>query len=124
METYDLVVVGGGIGGSALAIVAARAGRSVLLLEKSEIFEDQVRGEWIRHHDGPPPLGASREYYVRLLTRFPGDMLTRAAGSTISTLNLPFSVMYGTAPWGVTSRALMVLGESLLATFRERSAQV
>ena len=44
---YDLVIVGGGIGGSALATVMARAGRSVLVLEKSEEFEDRVRGEWI-----------------------------------------------------------------------------
>ena len=47
METYDLIIVGGGIGGSALAGVMARAGRSVLVLERSEVFEDQVRGEWI-----------------------------------------------------------------------------
>ncbi|MFN3912929.1 FAD-dependent oxidoreductase [Hyphomonas sp.] len=45
--TYDLVIVGGGIGGSALAAVMARAGRKVLLLEKSEHYEDRVRGEWI-----------------------------------------------------------------------------
>ncbi|HPF23291.1 MAG TPA: NAD(P)/FAD-dependent oxidoreductase [Hyphomonas sp.] len=44
---YDLVIVGGGIGGSALATVMARAGKSVLVLEKSEEFEDRVRGEWI-----------------------------------------------------------------------------
>ncbi|HEX4182915.1 MAG TPA: FAD-dependent monooxygenase [Caulobacteraceae bacterium] len=47
METYDLVIVGGGVGGSALATVMARAGRSVLLLEQSEVYEDRVRGEWI-----------------------------------------------------------------------------
>lgn len=45
--TYDLIIVGGGIGGSALAIVMARAGRKVLLLEKSAHYEDRVRGEWI-----------------------------------------------------------------------------
>ena len=45
--TYDLVIVGGGIGGSALAAVTARAGRNVLLLEKSEHYKDRVRGEWI-----------------------------------------------------------------------------
>lgn len=45
--TYDLIIVGGGIGGSALAAVMARAGRKVLLLEKSEHYEDRVRGEWI-----------------------------------------------------------------------------
>ena len=45
--TYDLVIVDGGIGGSALAAVMARAGRRVLLLEKSAHYEDRVRGEWI-----------------------------------------------------------------------------
>lgn len=47
MQDYDLVIVGGGIGGSALATVMARAGRSVLLLEQSETYQDRVRGEWI-----------------------------------------------------------------------------
>ncbi len=48
METhFDLVVVGGGIGGGALAATMAKAGRRVLLLEKSVVFEDRVRGEWI-----------------------------------------------------------------------------
>ena len=47
MADYDLIVVGGGIGGSTLAEVMARAGRSVLVLEQSEVFEDRVRGEWI-----------------------------------------------------------------------------
>ena len=45
--TYDLIIIGGGIGGSALAATMARAGRSVLLLEKSTDYEDRVRGEWI-----------------------------------------------------------------------------
>lgn len=47
MQAYDLVIVGGGIGGSALAAVMARAGRQVLLLEQSETYQDRVRGEWI-----------------------------------------------------------------------------
>lgn len=47
MEQYDLVIVGGGIGGSALATVMAKAGRKVLLLEQSEAYQDRVRGEWI-----------------------------------------------------------------------------
>ena len=47
MANYDLIIVGGGIGGSALAQVMASAGRSVLLLEQSEVYEDRVRGEWI-----------------------------------------------------------------------------
>jgi 2-polyprenyl-6-methoxyphenol hydroxylase-like FAD-dependent oxidoreductase len=43
--THDVVIVGGGIAGSALASVLARAGRDVLLLEKSETYTDHVRGE-------------------------------------------------------------------------------
>ncbi|MBS0278471.1 MAG: FAD-dependent monooxygenase [Proteobacteria bacterium] len=44
---YDAIIVGGGIGGSALALVLARAGKRILLLEQSEVYEDRVRGEWI-----------------------------------------------------------------------------
>jgi flavin-dependent dehydrogenase len=47
MASYDLAIIGGGIGGSALAAVMARDGYSVLLLEQSEVYEDRVRGEWI-----------------------------------------------------------------------------
>jgi 2-polyprenyl-6-methoxyphenol hydroxylase-like FAD-dependent oxidoreductase len=47
MRTYDLIVIGGGIGGSATAAVMARAGRRVLLLEQSTAYADRVRGEWI-----------------------------------------------------------------------------
>jgi 2-polyprenyl-6-methoxyphenol hydroxylase-like FAD-dependent oxidoreductase len=46
-DFHEVVIVGGGIGGSALAAVLARAGRDVLLLEQTEVFEDRVRGEWI-----------------------------------------------------------------------------
>jgi len=47
MADHDLIIVGGGIGGSAMASVMARAGYDVLLLEQSEVYEDRVRGEWI-----------------------------------------------------------------------------
>ncbi|WBL37472.1 FAD-dependent oxidoreductase [Tepidiforma flava] len=47
MERYDVIIVGGGIAGSGLATVLARAGRSVLVLERTEQFRDVVRGEWI-----------------------------------------------------------------------------
>lgn len=47
MDRYDLIIVGGGIGGSALATVMAKAGARVLLLEQSEAYQDRVRGEWI-----------------------------------------------------------------------------
>ena len=46
-DFHEIVIVGGGIGGSALAAAMAEAGRDVLLLEQTEVFEDRVRGEWI-----------------------------------------------------------------------------
>lgn len=67
--TYDIIVVGGGIGGSALASVMARAGRSVLLLEKTRIYEDKVRGEWIA------PWGVTETKRLDLY-----DTLVRAGG--------------------------------------------
>ena len=43
----EVVIVGAGIGGSALATVLARAGIAVTLLEKSLVHVDHVRGEWL-----------------------------------------------------------------------------
>ena len=73
MRTYDLIIVGGGIGGSALATVMARAGKSVLLLEQSEVFEDRVRGEWIA------PWGVAEVQRVGLY-----DLLMGAGGHHIT----------------------------------------
>jgi 2-polyprenyl-6-methoxyphenol hydroxylase-like FAD-dependent oxidoreductase len=43
----EVVIVGAGIGGSALASVLARSGVAVTILEKSLMHLDHVRGEWI-----------------------------------------------------------------------------
>ncbi len=45
MERFDVVVLGGGIAGNALAVVLARAGQQVLVLERSTAYRDKVRGE-------------------------------------------------------------------------------
>lgn len=41
----DVAIVGGGVAGAGLATLLARAGRSVLVLEREERFKDRVRGE-------------------------------------------------------------------------------
>lgn len=43
--SYDAIIVGGGLAGSAVADQLARAGRSVLVLERETRFKDRVRGE-------------------------------------------------------------------------------
>jgi 2-polyprenyl-6-methoxyphenol hydroxylase-like FAD-dependent oxidoreductase len=45
MTDYDLITVGGGLGGSSLAKVMAEAGARVLVLERETAFKDRVRGE-------------------------------------------------------------------------------
>jgi len=44
---YDLLTVGGGLGGAALAKVMAEAGTRVLVLEQEPKFRDRVRGEFL-----------------------------------------------------------------------------
>jgi 2-polyprenyl-6-methoxyphenol hydroxylase-like FAD-dependent oxidoreductase len=46
-ESFDAVIVGGGIAGGALGAALAGAGKRVLILERSAEFADLVRGEWI-----------------------------------------------------------------------------
>ncbi len=46
-EQYDLIVVGGGLGGSTLAGSMAERGARVLVLERDRQFKDRVRGEFL-----------------------------------------------------------------------------
>jgi len=74
-----------------------------------------VEGYWRRAHGAPPDglhVGslydrACREYYQLLASTFPGDFLSRMAGSALHVLNLPFSIAYGAAPLGITSPVLV-----------------
>jgi len=43
--TYDIITVGGGLGGSALAKAMVEHGAHVLVLEREQQFKDRVRGE-------------------------------------------------------------------------------
>jgi len=46
-EHYDLAIVGGGLGGAALARSMASRGARVLVIEREQQFKDRVRGEFV-----------------------------------------------------------------------------
>jgi 2-polyprenyl-6-methoxyphenol hydroxylase-like FAD-dependent oxidoreductase len=46
-EKYDLVIVGGGLGGATLGKGMAEKGARVLILEREKEFKDRVRGEFL-----------------------------------------------------------------------------
>ena len=72
---FDVIVVGGGIAGSVLAGVLARADLGVLVVEKEERFRDRIRGEttW--------PWGATEAFRLGL-----SELLERAGAVEIRAL--------------------------------------
>ena len=44
-RSFDVVIAGGGLAGSALGGVLARSGLGVLVVEKERAFRDRIRGE-------------------------------------------------------------------------------
>ncbi|TMB68104.1 MAG: FAD-dependent monooxygenase [Chloroflexi bacterium] len=47
MPDYDIITVGGGLGGAAIAKAMAERGAQVLVVEREAKFKDRVRGEWL-----------------------------------------------------------------------------
>ena len=89
--TYDALVAGGGLAGSAVAIDLARAGRSVVLIERESGPHDKVCGEFLSFEAGhylarlgisPESLGAVPLHGVRLVL-----------GARSVTASLPFRAL-------------------------------
>jgi 2-polyprenyl-6-methoxyphenol hydroxylase-like FAD-dependent oxidoreductase len=70
---YDLIVVGGGLGGSSLSKAMAESGARVLLLEREEQFRDRVRGEamWPWGFAELQALGIDSSVFSRFATEKP-----------------------------------------------------
>lgn len=71
-QVADVVIVGGGIAGAALATVLARHGIGVVVLEATETFTDRVRGESLQ------PWGVAEAIHLDLL-----DVLVEAGARTV-----------------------------------------
>ncbi len=44
---YDVIIVGAGVAGGAMGTRLARDGLSVLILERTQVHADRIRGEWL-----------------------------------------------------------------------------
>lgn len=87
----DALIVGGGLGGGALATMLAEAGRSVVLLERESGPHDKVCGEFLSREAilylralglDPLTLGACRIHSVRLIS-----------GTDMAAIKLPFPAL-------------------------------
>jgi 2-polyprenyl-6-methoxyphenol hydroxylase-like FAD-dependent oxidoreductase len=104
--TYDIIIIGGGLGGATLAQAMAEHGARVLVLEREQQFKDRVRGEimapwgvaetqalgiyellrdtcaqetrWFSFYVGPEP-GAPRDLRATTPQRAPGFALYHPA---------------------------------------------
>ena len=113
MKRWEVVVVGGGLAGSAAAIRLAQNGQKVLLLEKEPAAHDKVCGEFI---------SVDAQHYLRELgldlaalgaERISGIRLMR--GRRIASARLPFSGL---------SLSRRVLDEALLVRAQDQGVEV
>jgi FAD binding domain len=75
VHDYDVIAVGGGLGGAAVAKVMATAGARVLVLEQEAKFKDRVRGEFMarwRRMGGPAKRDLRKRWVTLISCLFAG----------------------------------------------------
>jgi choline dehydrogenase-like flavoprotein len=86
----DVVIVGGGTAGSTLALILARRGAIVTVLERQRDYADRVRGEYVH------PWGVAEAHQLRLvdiLLAAGGVFVTRASGTMKASLPITAALM-------------------------------
>lgn len=113
---HDLIIIGGGVGGSALAAAAARLGWDVLLVERSQAPRHKVCGEFISPEglDSLCALGLHGQVAALEPAAIQQALLVGRRGAKLA-LPLPHPA------WGLSRRTL---DEALLASARDAGATV
>ena len=96
---YDIITVGGGMGGAAMAKAMAEKGYRVLVLEREARFKDRVRGEWLA------PWGVAEaqalgvyDSLVAQCGHHPTGWETRLAGNSVGLRDLAATTVPGVQP--------------------------
>jgi len=89
LHDYDIITVGGGLGGASIAKAMAERGARVLVIEREAKFKDRVRGEWL----APWGVAEAKELgvYETLISdcgHHPTGWDTRLAGNSIGIRDL------------------------------------
>jgi menaquinone-9 beta-reductase len=122
MATYDLITVGGGLGGAALAYAMAEHGARVLVLERETQFKDRVRGE------GITPWGVEEARQLGIY-----DMLLASCGHELKyantrfgSLQLPLRDLVETTSYRVPELSFYhpAMQEALLASAGAKGAEI
>jgi 2-polyprenyl-6-methoxyphenol hydroxylase-like FAD-dependent oxidoreductase len=90
----DIVVVGGGIAGATIALVLARAGLTVTVLEQQASYRDRVRGEYLQ------PWGVAEAQHLGI-----GEILIQAGGFFVRRI-IPYDEINSLHAAEATARSL------------------
>ena len=116
---YDVVIVGGGLGGSTLAKNLAEAGHRVLVLERETRFKDRVRGEQMH------PWGVTAAQSLGVYDQIVGNQtrwwITYMGGTPVAKRDLAETTPHGVGSFNFYHPDMQ---ESLLRLAEQSGAEV
>ncbi|MDA2926578.1 FAD-dependent monooxygenase [Acidobacteria bacterium AH-259-G07] len=117
--SFDAIIVGGGLGGSALAKNLAEAGHRVLVLERETRFKDRVRGEQM--HPWGVAAARSLGVYDHIIGNQTRWWITYLGGSPMAKRDLARTTPHGVGSFNFYHPDMQ---ESLLGLAEQTGAEV